>query len=146
MSTLWKKLWCIMLSLALFLSLLPMSVGATETSVEQQAVFNGIEVPNLETNETKFQQTLTENTEGTQAVIVCEDVTLRDEFVKHFQMSDGSYTATVYNARFFQYGKKFGGKRKRSITFCNNISEEFFERLFLGRYFRRNFAHHSNNR
>lgn len=97
MSTLWKKLWCIMLSLALFLSLLPMSVGATETSAEQQAVFDGIEVPNLETNETEFQQTLTENTEGTQAVIVCEDVTLRDEFVKHFQMSDGSYTATVYN-------------------------------------------------
>ena len=97
MSTLWKKLWCIMLSLALFLSLLPMSVGATETSVEQQAVFDGIEVPNLDTSETEFQQTLTENTEGTQAVIVCEDVTLRDEFVKHFQMSDGSYTATVYN-------------------------------------------------
>lgn len=97
MSTLWKKLWCIMLSLALFLSLLPMSVGATETSAEQQAVFDGIEVPNLETSETEFQQTLTENTEGTQAVIVCEDVTLRDEFVKHFQMSDGSYTATVYN-------------------------------------------------
>ena len=43
------------------------------------------------------QQLITEPTEETQAVIVREDVSLRDEFVKHFEMSDGSYTATVYN-------------------------------------------------
>ena len=39
----------------------------------------------------------TEAAEVTQPVIVREDVSLRDEFVKHFEMSDGSYTATVYN-------------------------------------------------
>lgn len=98
MNTLWNKLLCVILSLALLINLLPVSAMALDAPVEQQSTPQHWEEDFLvETTENATQPMVTESTEESQAVIVREDVSLREEFTKHFEMSDGSYIATVYN-------------------------------------------------
>lgn len=97
MGTLWKKLWCVMLTLVVLMSLLPTSALAMDVSEAQSVVQHLEEDSPVETVEKATPQLINETAEETQAVIVREDISLREEFTKHFEMSDGSYTATVYN-------------------------------------------------
>lgn len=97
MNTLCNKLLCAILSLALLINLLPVSVLASEATLEQTAIQYQDEDLLVDTTENAEQQLITEVPEENSAVIVQEDISLRNEFTKHFVMSDGSYTATVYN-------------------------------------------------
>lgn len=99
MSTLWNKLWCVILSLAILINLLSAGALAAEAPAEKAVVQLQEKDPFVEAIETATQQGVSEET---QSVIDCEDITLRDEFTKHFKMSDGSYTATVYNEPIHQ--------------------------------------------
>ena len=97
MSTLWNKLWCVILSLAILVNLLLVSALAADAPMEQVVAQHWVEASPVETTENVTQPLVTESAEEAQAVIVREDISLREEFTKHFEMSDGSYTATVYN-------------------------------------------------
>lgn len=95
-----KKRLSRILSVILLLSIIAGSIPMQVIAIEDVPLITNTEVPIEETLQldTKVtQQLITEAAGETPAVIVQEDIALRDEFVKHFQMSDGSYTATVYN-------------------------------------------------
>lgn len=95
-----KKRFCRILSVILLLSIVAVNIPMQSFAAEDLTLIADTEVP-IETtpllNTEPNQQLLAESTQETPAVIVREDVSLRDEFVKHFEMSDGSYTATIYN-------------------------------------------------
>lgn len=87
-----KKKFCRLLSVIVLLSIIAGSIPMKTIAVEDVPSITDTEVHTEAT-----QQLNTETAEETQATIVREDISLRDEFSKHFEMSDGSYTATVYN-------------------------------------------------
>ena len=86
MSTLWNKLWCVILSLAILVNLLPVSALASEAPVESTVVQHWVEDPPVEATE-KTTQSLE---------IVSEDVSKRTEFYKEFVLSNGLRMATLY--------------------------------------------------
>lgn len=95
-----KKKFYRILSIVILLSIIAGNVPVQPRAVETIPLITGTEVPHKATQPaiTEVTQSVAaESAEEAQAVIVREDITLRDEFSKHFEMSDGSYTATVYN-------------------------------------------------
>ncbi|MBS1401534.1 MAG: hypothetical protein HPZ79_00915 [Oscillospiraceae bacterium] len=76
-SKLWRQILSLILSLILVLELVPASVLATGSDAEQG--------------------TATEEATNEEAYIVSEVNELREEAVKHFRMSDGSYLLVEYN-------------------------------------------------
>lgn len=87
MKQLTKKLLSMLLTLALLLQLLPASIFATERDGDALT-----EAERLLIDEGSFVAA-----DETPAEILFEEVALREENVKHFRMSDGSYRAVVYD-------------------------------------------------
>ena len=87
MKQLTKKLLSMLLVLALLLQLLPASIFATEGDGDALT-----EAERLLIDEGSFVAA-----DETPAEILFEEVALREENVKHFRMSDGSYRAVVYD-------------------------------------------------
>ena len=86
MSTLRNKLWCVILSLALLINLLPVSALASEAPLEQAVVQHWVEDPPVEATE-KTTQPLE---------IVSEDTSKRGEYYKEFVLTNGLRMASLY--------------------------------------------------
>ena len=86
MNTVWNKLWCVILSLALLINLLPVSALASEATLEQSVVQHWVEDPPVEENE-----------ETTQPLeILSEDTSKRGEYYKEFVLTNGLRMASMY--------------------------------------------------
>ena len=86
MNSLWNKLWCVILSLALLINLLPASALAADIPMEQAVVQHWVEDPPVDATE-----------EATQPLeIVSEDTSKRGEYYKEFVLNNGLRMASMY--------------------------------------------------
>lgn len=113
-----KKKFCRLLSVIVLLSIIAGSIPMKTIAVEDVPLITDTEVHTEAT-----QQLNTETAEETQATIVREDISLRDEFSKHFEMSDGSYTATVYNEPVHQLVDGAWVEIDNSLTLSTSAKE-----------------------
>ena len=85
MNTLFHKLWCVILSLAILINLLPASALAAEIPMEQTVVQHWVEDPPEEESEIRGP-----------VEILSEDISKRGEYYKEFVLSNGLRMASLY--------------------------------------------------
>lgn len=86
MNTRLNKLWCVILSLALLINLLPVSALAADAPMEQTDAQHWVEDPPVETT--------AETTHPLE--ILSEDTSKRGEYYKEFVLSNGLRMASLY--------------------------------------------------
>lgn len=86
MSTLWNKLWCVILSLAILVNLLPVSALAADAPMEQVVAQHWVEDPPVEATEDTIQP----------LEILSEDTSKRGEYYKEFVLTNGLRMASMY--------------------------------------------------
>ena len=86
MNTLWNKLWCVILTLALLINLLPVSALAKNVQMEQMVVQHWVEDPPVGATDETSQP----------LEILSEDTSKRGEYYKEFVLSNGLRMASMY--------------------------------------------------
>ena len=86
MNTLWNKLWCVILSLAILVNLLPVSALAADAPMEQVVAQHWVEDPPVEATEDTIQP----------LEILSEDTSKRGEYYKEFVLTNGLRMASMY--------------------------------------------------
>ena len=86
MNTLQNKIWCVILSLAILVNLLPVSALASETTLEQVVAQHWVEDPPVKATDEASQP----------LEILSEDTSKRGEYYKEFVLSNGLRMASMY--------------------------------------------------